>query len=346
MSDYRNTIAQLDPENLYDVLLNSHQQIEYALSLEIPKLPAAGTDFNSIIVSGLGGSAIAGDFLRNFAGEELYFPYSVNRNYNLPAYAGKNTLLIISSYSGNTEESIAAFEQGLSRGCKIVCLTTGGTIGKMCSDNNVIAIPLKKGYQPRYAFGVSFFTLLRVVAGTGAIPPQDEIIRDIATQWRKNASAYSATTSEQYKIAEGVSDKVPVIYSFADTNESVGYRLKCQFNENSKVNAFTNIYPEYNHNEIVGWETHNNADFKTAVITFEEETAHTQLKKRDEICSKLIAQKDVPLFRIKSSYGQKKYRLADAILQADWVSFHTAILRGKDPGEIDNIHFLKAELAR
>ncbi len=150
-----------------------------------------GNSLTSVIVSGLGGSAISGDLLQNFLGDELKLPYTVNRNYSLPAFADENTLLIISSYSGNTEETIEVFKSGLKKKCNMIAITTGGMIGKLAIENNIPVVKLKEGFQPRYALGVSFFSLLKVFQELGLIADQSETVKKIVKLWKLTGEDYS-----------------------------------------------------------------------------------------------------------------------------------------------------------
>ena len=127
-------VSKYDPENQFNVLIDSYKQIEYAWENKFDLAQVSGNKFSSIIVTGLGGSAISGDLIQNFLKDELNIPYSVNRNYSLPAFADENTLLIASSYSGNTEETISVLNEAIRRNCKIVAITTGGKVGQIAKE--------------------------------------------------------------------------------------------------------------------------------------------------------------------------------------------------------------------
>lgn len=338
-------VSKYDPENQFNVLVNSFEQIEYAWKNKINLKGLKGKSFSSIVVSGLGGSAISGDFLQNFLGSELKLPYSVNRNYSLPAFVNKDTLLVASSYSGNTEETIEVIKKGIKKKCSIVAITTGGTIGKIAKENNIPIVKLKKGFQPRYALGVSFFSLLKVFQELDLIQEQGKVVKKIISLWKTKGKEYSKEGNYAYKIASEILGFVPVIYSVTDATSAVGYRFKCQFNENSKLHAFHNVFPELNHNEVIGWETFQEKQFQTKVINIVDKNYHSQVKKRFKITSELIGKSGAEVIDIKSDESEFKVRLLDMIYLCDWITYYAAILGGKDPSEIENINILKKSLA-
>ena len=338
-------VSKYDPENQFNVLVNSFEQIEFAWGNKINLKQLKVKSFSSIIVSGLGGSAISGDLLQNYLGNELKLPYSVNRNYSLPAYVNKDTLLIASSYSGNTEETIEVIKKGIKKKCSIIAITTGGTIGKIAKENNIPTVKLKKGYQPRYALGVSFFSLLKVFQELDLIQEQGKVVKKIISLWKSKGKEYSKERNYAYKIASGTLGFIPVIYSVADVTSAVGYRFKCQFNENSKLHAFNNVFPELNHNEVIGWETFQEKQLQTKVINIFDKSYHSQVKKRFKITSELIDKSGAEVINIKSNENEFKVRLMDMIYLCDWITYYTAILRSKDPTEIENINILKKSLA-
>ncbi len=269
----------------------------------------------------------------------------VNRNYTLPKFIDNNSLCIFSSYSGNTEETVEALQSAIKLGCKIICVTTGGKIAEIANKKNLPCYLLTKGYQPRYALGTSFFTLLKIFSQLNIISNQDDIVNEIIKLWKEKGIKYSQEENDAFSYARNLIGYIPVIYSGADITSALGMRFKCQINENSKLNAFHNVIPEMNHNEIIGWETYECAQFKTVVINILDDSYHAQVKKRFEIISDLINKLKVEIINIKSNETSFKLRLMDLIYFTDWISYYLGILRGKDPSEIDNIKYLKNALA-
>ena len=335
-------ILKYDSQNQFNVLINTFQQIESAWNNKIDTGTLKGKKFNSIIVTGLGGSAISADLMSNFLGSELTIPFVVNRNYHLPTFADKNTLLIVSSYSGNTEETISVFNEGIRKKCSIICITTGGKIGKTASDNRIPVVKVAPGFQPRYSLGLSFFSLLKIFQELNIISFQDSIVEKIISLWKEKGIQLSNEQNKALDIARELIGFIPVIYSAADVTSAAGYRLKCQFNENSKLHAFHNVIPELNHNEIIGWESFQDKQFNAKLILILDKTYHPQVKKRFDITASLISSEKIYL---ESNEGDFKLRIMDLIYLGDWISYYLALFRGFDPTEIENINILKEKLA-
>jgi glucose/mannose-6-phosphate isomerase len=338
-------VAKYDSQNQFDVLLNSYKQIDYAWNNRITIDRKLFQDYNKIIVSGLGGSAIAGDLLQNFLGDELKIPYMVNRNYNLPPFADKNTLVIISSYSGNTEETVSVYEQALKAGCQIIVITTGGKVEELSQNRNIPIVKLQKGFHPRFALGMSFFSLLRIFSELGIIASPEKDVMNIKDIWEKRGVEYSGEDNIAFKYAEELNGFLPVIYSNADVTSAVGNRWKGQFNENSKLHAFANVIPELNHNEIVAWETFNGRQFNAKLINILDDNYLPQIKKRFTITSELASNNNIEILNISSDLADFKTRLMDLIYLGDWISYYLAVIRGYDPAEIKNINILKERLS-
>ncbi|MBI5661041.1 MAG: bifunctional phosphoglucose/phosphomannose isomerase [Ignavibacterium album] len=338
-------IQKYDTQNQYQVLKETYKQIEFTIQNSYPDFGFNIDQIDKIIISGLGGSAISGDLLKNFLKEELSVPVIVNRNYFLPSFADEKTLLIASSYSGNTEETLSSFSEAVKKGCKVICISTGGKLEKLAQEHSAAFIRLQKGFQPRYALGLSFFTLLKVFEKLKLIGNQKEVTENIISLWKRRAAEYSTEDNLAVSIAQQLVGFIPVIYSASDYSNAVGYRLKSQLNENSKLHAFHHEFPEMNHNEIIGWETHQQKNLHTKVIYILDETYHPQIKKRFQIVSEFIKKSDTEIISLKSQEKDFKVRIMDLIFLADWISFYLGVFRGFDPSEIEYINLLKERLS-
>lgn len=334
-------VKKYDPQNQFDVLINSYQQIEFAWNNTFDLKNTKIDGIRNIVISGLGGSAISADLIKNFLISELSLPVIVNRNYMLPKFVNEHTLFIASSYSGNTEETISSLKQAIDIGCKIICITTGGEVEAIAKKNNIQVIKLQTGYQPRYALGLSFFSLLKVFQQINLIDDHTSIVEKIKMLWKDKGEKFSEDENQAYRIAESIVGFIPVIYSVSDLTNSVGYRFKCQLNENSKLHAFHHEIPEMNHNEIIGWETYQEKKFNAKIINIIDPSYHPQIKKRFQILSDIFKKSGVELLNIESKETDFKIRLMDLIYLLDWISYYVGVLRGYDPSEIDNIHTLK-----
>ncbi len=337
-------IKKNDTQNQFQVLIDSYKQIENAWNNKIDLEDESKNEFNNIIVAGMGGSAISADLLKSFLGNELRIPLQVCRDYSLPYYANENSLVIISSYSGNTEETISCLEDAIQKKCKVIIVSTGGKVKTIAQENNIPWINLQKGFQPRYALGVGFFTLLKILQSLNIIPNQSEVVNKVKELWKNKGIEYSTTENSALTIAEELVGFIPLIYSSAGL-EAVGYRLKCQFNENSKLHAYNNVIPELNHNEIIGWETFDDKQLNAKLITILDNEYHPQIIKRFSITKKLAQKSKVEILTLRSSENDFKVRIMDLIYLGDWITYYLSILRDFDPSEIDYIHELKQSLA-
>jgi glucose/mannose-6-phosphate isomerase len=340
----KNFISKYDLQNQFNVLRETHAQIDDAWRNKINVTRIDSRNISAVLICGLGGSAINGDLLSDFLSDETKIPIIVNRNYDLPKFVNKNWLIIISSYSGNTEEAVSCFEQALELNANIVTLSSGGKVEDIAKHNSIQHIKLKSGFQPRYALGLSFFTLLKIFQELNLINKQDKTVEAISRLWKKKGEEYSKENNLALEIAKKMVGFIPVIYS-SEMLSSTGYRFKCQLNENSKLHAFHHVIPEMNHNEIIGWETQKEKQFNSKIIILHDIDYHPQIKKRYFIFSELVASKGVEVIKLSSRGKIFKVRIMDLIYLGDWISFYLALLRGKDPSEIDFIHEMKKRLA-
>jgi glucose/mannose-6-phosphate isomerase len=342
--EIKDYVKKYDPQNQFDVLVNSYKQIEFAWNNQFTIDGIKSSEIANIIISGLGGSAISADLIKNYLSSEIEIPIIVNRNYNLPKFASKNTLFIASSYSGNTEETISALKQATAIGCKIVCITTGGEVEAIAKNKNIPCVKVQPGFQPRYSLGLSFFSLLKVFQELKLISDQSNIVENVTSLWKLKGVEYSKEGNYAYTFAESLVGFIPVIYSVADSTSSVGYRFKCQLNENSKLHAFHNEIPEMNHNEIIGWESQQEKVFHAKIINIVDESYHPQIQKRFDILIDIFSKTGADTLSLKSNEKLFKVRLLDLIYLGDWISYYLGVLRGYDPSEIDNIYTLKERL--
>ena len=250
-------IKKYDPENQYEVLMESYKQIEYAWNNNIDLSSIDVKRIKNVIVTGLGGSAIGAELFQNFIRTEFELPFNVNRNYELPLYTDEETLVIASSYSGNTEETISALKNAIDKNCQTICITTGGKIEEIARNNNIALALLQKGFQPRYALWINFFTLLKIFHNLKLVPDQNEIVVNAVELLKTCGEEYSKQNNKALELAESLVGFIPVVYGVSGYTSAAATRLKGQFNENSKLHAFFNNYPELDHNEIIGWESFN-----------------------------------------------------------------------------------------
>ena len=336
-------ISNYDVHNQFKVLTDSYEQVEYAWNNKFSVSSIKTSKIKNIILTGLGGSAIGGDLLQNYLRTELKYPYTVNRNYELPPYANENTLVIASSYSGNTEETISALNQAIKKKCQIVCISTGGKIEEIAMKKKIPFAKLLKGYQPRFALWINFFTLLKIVHSLKLVPGQTKNVKQAIELLKRKGVEYSKETNAALNLAEQMLGFIPLIYAVSDYTSVVGTRIKGQFNENAKHHAFFGYLPELDHNEILGWEGYKST-MNLKLINILDEDYHPQVKKRYELTSEMVRKAGAEVIDLSSSEENAKLRLVDLIYLGDWATFYHAVLRGFDPASIDSINYLKAHL--
>lgn len=341
-------IQLYDKNNMFDVLAGFPEQLDEAFIIGSSLNPPASLgNVNNIIISGLGGSAVGGDLLRSYLQYEIKIPVSVNRNYYLPAYADENTLVIISSYSGGTEETISAYDDAKEKGCKIAVISSGGKISIMAENDGYFLIKIPKGFQPRCALAFSFVPLLMLMIKLGFVNQRDDEIRSLIERTKMKSIEYTTiddTKNPAISLAQHIEGKIPVVYSSNDVLDVVNYRWRGQIAENSESLAFGNYLPEMNHNEIVGWRKNPEILRKFVLIYLTDREDNPRILKRIEIMKEIIRPFREIELAIESEGNTKLERIFDLIYLGDWISFYLAILYKADPSEIENINVLKNRL--
>lgn len=309
--------------------------VEIARQAGIKK--TAGID--RVHITGLGGSGIGGTIAAGFAFTQSAIPVTVSKGYSLPAWVNNRTLVIACSYSGNTEETIHAFELAHKAGSTLVCITSGGELEKLGKQKNATVITIPGGFPPRTCLGYSLVQLLKVLEVYGCIATGIENHLLAAARLLENEK--TNIQKEAKELAIFFKDKLPVLYA-SDSYAGVIERWKQQLNENSKVLCYFHVVPEMNHNEMVGWRDGNE---NTAVLFFKSDDDDKRNVKRMEICEDVIS-KYTPALREHHLKGENRLeKTLYSIYVGDWVSLYLAEMRGMDPVEIKVIELLKSRLA-
>ncbi|MFP4117538.1 MAG: bifunctional phosphoglucose/phosphomannose isomerase [Candidatus Woesearchaeota archaeon] len=292
---------------------------------------------DKIIVAGMGGSAMPGDILKAYMKYNSKTPIFVNRNYKLPAFADKNTLIFIVSYSGNTEETIECFREALRKGCQIVAVTSGGKIKELAALHKKPLVEVPKNKQPRAMVAYLFFSMLRMLVSYGMLRGVKKDVEALSEYLK--TSMFKEKAEE---LAKNLLDKIPLIYA-SDDFYPVAMRFKTQINENAKIHAFWDTVPEMNHNEIVGYtELYG----KYHMVIFGSDSDHQRIKKRFDICKKLVKSKGVTVTQMNFAGNSLLKQMFTAIHMGDWTSYYMAVLKGVDPSPVEIIENLKKELKR
>jgi len=340
-----------DKTGFKQLLLNFHKQID--LSEEIvndARIKIDGSQVKNILYLGMGGSAIAGDLLTDVFFNDLKVPLNVIRGYSTPRFCDKNTLVITSSYSGDTEETLSAVNSVLDTGAQVIAVTSGGKLAESARKNKWHLLQLPTGYPPRQALGMTFFSLYKVLGQTKLVESYNEDLSDLKKFVYHEIEKHDITKHDGHvlaqELAKEIHNKIPVIYSSAPHLSVVSKRWQNQMHENSKSLAFCNVLPEMNHNEIVGWEMDPKVSGSLIAIFLENESVAPRIKERIELSKSIIKRQDIEVVDIYSSGNTVLEKVFSLIILGDWVSYYLALLNEKDPIDIRNIDFLKQELAK
>ncbi|MBK5285143.1 MAG: bifunctional phosphoglucose/phosphomannose isomerase [Bacteroidia bacterium] len=298
------------------------------------------SEIRNIIVTGLGGSGIGGTILSEIVAGECSVPITVNKDYFLPAFVNENSLVIVSSYSGNTEETIQAMEAALKAKAKIVCVTSGGKVSEMAKQNKCDIITIPGGSPPRAALAYSltqlFFILKKLQLVKTDFEKQLKTAADLIDAEEKNIR------EEAGAVAEFLFNKIPVIYA-ADGYNGVATRFRQQLNENSKMLGWHNILPEMNHNELVGWA---GGSEDIAIVILRNKTDYSRTQARMEFSKKVFVQHTPHIKEIWSKGNSMIEQSIYLIHLTDWVSLFLAEKKGIDAVEVNTITQLKDTLAK
>jgi glucose/mannose-6-phosphate isomerase len=294
---------------------------------EVVELPFPGDVVRDIAICGMGGSAIAGELVAGAYAERMTVQITVVRDYVLPGWVGEDTLVILSSYSGNTEETLTCAMQALDRGSLAVCVTSGGKLGDFYAAQGVPVIAVPPGIQPRAALPHLLAPLVVVLGRLGLAPDAGAELDAAAATLREGAAAYG-----------------PDVYG-AETTAAVARRWKGQFNENAKIPSFWAALPELDHNEIVGFEGLHEMGIPATLLLLREERQHRQVQRRFELTKELVESSVRAALTVTADGARPLARVLDLVLLGDYVSLYLACLRQVDPGPVDVIERLKDRLA-
>jgi glucose/mannose-6-phosphate isomerase len=341
----------VDKSNFKQYLIDFPHQISKAREI------FASSDVNvnaekitNVIVLGMGGSAISGDLLHDVYVDELKVPMTTVRGYAIPAYCSGNSLVLVFSYSGNTEETLAAARTAAGTGAQFVAITSGGELLKLAQENKWSLVQIPEGFPPRQAFGFLFVSGLLALNSAGLISVADNELNDL----EHHCSTLVQRTNEQTAeasilckdLAIRIKGKIPAVYGSTPLLSSIGKRWQNQFQENSKSMAFSNVLPEMNHNEIVGWEMESDSVNDFVVIFLEDQENHPRINARISLTKSIVRDRGVEVLEIYSEGNTRLERAVSLVVMGDWISYYLALLYEKDPIEILNIDYLKSELKK
>jgi len=319
-----------------------------ATTIATPTFPAR--NFKNIVVLGMGGSAIGGDLLSDYLADELSIPIVVIRGYDAPKFVDENSLVFAVSYSGNTEETISTLKKCLEARARIIALTSGGKLAVLSQENNFPVIKVPAGIQPRAAISFLFFPILKALERLSLIKERSSEIEETISILQDLSKEYCAKSPSKKNLAKKVAlslyQHLPLVYGSEGLLGAVAMRWKTQINENSKWPCFWNIFPELDHNEIVGYEIENKTNRQVKIIYLQDKEGLLRVEQRRKITRKIIEDKVAEFIVCPSKGKGKMSRMFSLIFLGDLVSYYLAILNQVDPSPVACIEDLKKELGK
>ncbi len=315
------------------------------------KIPSTYQAFSNVVFSGLGGSAVSGGILKSYLIDEIRMPIIVNRNYTLPGFVDEKTLAFVLSYSGNTEETINAYSQAKEKKAKIIVISSGGKLMAKAKSDGVPFITIPSDLPPRCALGYLFFPPLILLSKMGVIEDKQTQIEetiDVLDNLRKSQLKPEIKEEKNLakKLARDIFGRFPVIYASCDHLEGTLMRWRSQLAENSKSLSSSHLFPEMNHNEIVGWENPKRILSKFLVVLLRDKNDYLRTKRRINITKSIINKQNIPVIEVHSRGERLLSRIFSLVYIGDFVSFYLAVLNDVDPTPVEKISYLKEQLAK
>lgn len=343
MLDDLQSIAQRDPKDALGVAAAQPSQASW--NAEVANISLPNGAIEAVVVAGMGGSALAAGMIKSWL--KFTVPFEVVRGYNLPGYVNEKTLVIASSYSGNTEETLAALEEAEARGASIAIISSGGQLIDIAQEKNYPFVQLPHGFQPRMAVSLNLRALVKLLEQFSLcsgkydeIASVSEWLDEKVEQWVAEVPTVDNLAKQ---LAEKSAGKTAIIYS-GSRMAPVGYKWKISFNENAKNLAFCNELPEFNHNEFIGWTSH---PVEKPFIVFDLISGfeHPQVLKRFNVSDQLLSGQRPKSISVELQGESVIAQMLWGAVLADFVSIYLAILNGIDPTQVDLIERLKRELS-
>lgn len=347
--DDRAFVTRLDPKGMFKLTEEFPKQCRDAYSIASQvQLPVLSNRPSLIMLTGLGGSAAGGDFARALFENQGGAPFLVNRDYVLPNYVGVGDIVFAASYSGNTEETLAAYDDAKTAGATIFVVTSGGKLAEKAREDKNTLFLIPGGQPPRTALGFMMIPVLVACQKLKLIPEQDfntafKLLDASVKAWAPEV-AFEQNPAKQ--LAEKLVGKLGVIYGLGPWQGVVANRWKGQINENAKSMIFANAFPELNHNEILGWAGADKQGVaQWFAVILEDGSESDKMKARAKVTEKLVG-KAAEFHHVKAQGSSLIEKLMTLTFYGDYVSLYMAALNGVDPENIDAINSLKTALAK
>lgn len=323
------------------LVANFSKQLSEAINIgNNAKLTESKNKISNVLICGLGGSGIGGSIVSELVVENANVSINVTKGYFIPAYVNENTLVIISSYSGNTEETLNCMELAIKKNAKIVSITSGGKVLEISKAKNYDHIIVPGGMPPRSCLGYSLTQLFFILDFFGII--SNHYKTELEAAIKLIDAEETNIIAEATSIAEKLNGKIPVIYA-TTYNEGIAIRFRQQLNENAKILCWHHIIPEMNHNELVGWTEKNDA---LSVLIFLDKDEYSRNLSRVEINKEVIRKYASHITEVFSKGNSKIEKAIYFIHLGDWVSVILGEIRGADLMEVNVINQLKSALSK
>ena len=316
------------------------EQLKRAKEIADKAVISPAKNIQNIIITGLGGSGIGGTIISELINDSCPVPILVNKDYFLPSFANSNTLLIVSSYSGNTEETLQVMNEAIAKKVQIVCVTSGGKVLELAKQHQFEFIEIPGGNPPRSCIGYSLVQLIKILIAKGFAPAS--LMTDLESSIKLLQDEKASIKVNAMTIAKKLSGQIAVIYSLGSC-EGVSVRFRQQINENSKALCWHHVFPEMNHNELVGWTEVNR---HLTVVTFHTSFDYARTKKRYEVCKPIFEKYAKEVIDITAHGTSKLEQFFYLINIGDWISCYIADIKDIDPVEVNVIDHLKKELSK
>jgi glucose/mannose-6-phosphate isomerase len=351
--DDLDALAALDSENVLGAVEDFPEQCRRAWGIGrgATNLPDA-TDVDSVVVLGMGGSGVSGDVVGSVVEPRLPVPLRTIKGYGpLPEWIGRNTLLFAVSYSGQTEETLAAIEQGHERGARAVAVSSGGSLAELAGRNGIAHVGIPVGLQPRSSLGYLALPILAVLEKVGLVPAlEDDVDEAVAVLGGIAARCdrkQPSETNPAKSLALALRGRLPVVYGSEGLTATAAYRFKCDLNEYAKTPAHWHYFPELDHNEIVGYEDASGASASNfAIVLLRDVDEHPRISLRITATRALIEPQVAELVEVRAQGRSPLTRILSLILVTQLAAIYLGLSYGVDPGPVELIQRLKAELSR
>jgi glucose/mannose-6-phosphate isomerase len=343
-------LVQLDHEGMFGHVAALPRQCRdaWALTRHL-ELPPEHLQANKVVVAGMGGSAIGGDLAAAVAADSSAVPILIHRDYELPAHVDRQTLVVGSSYSGNTEETLSAFQAARERGCPLVAITTGGELARLAREWRVPFVAFDFPSPPRAALGHLLVSLLGVLRALGAVDDLsadlEEAVALLEAQSAKLAPDIPLAQNQAKQLARALHGHLPIVVGVGPLSP-VARRWKTQFNENSKAWACFEALPEMDHNALTGIHFPGEMAPRVRVLFLGSGALHPRNKLRLDLTRQILESQDVACHQVDIPGESSLSQILAAVQLGDYVSCYLAALYGADPTDIEDIIGLKRRMSR